>query len=232
MKIREIHQIELTSRCNLRCFYCVHPKMPRPKQDMTLEVFEKTLELVRYFIRKGTQIHLNMAGIGESTMHPDFKNFLRLARLSIGRLPMVIATNGIEIVKNPEIAEWLLEYRCAAFVSLHRPEMAGRAIEILKSKGVYAGSSSDPSLNSVDWAGQVKWHVSSDAKDGPCAWLNNGQAFVMSDGRISTCSFDGSGAGVIGTIYDDVEYMELNPYSLCCTCHLDSGIRIPLKEVV
>jgi len=30
---QQIHQIEITSRCNLRCKYCVHPHMERAKVD-------------------------------------------------------------------------------------------------------------------------------------------------------------------------------------------------------
>jgi len=232
MKIREIHQIEVTSRCNLKCRYCVHPSMTRPKIDMDYTTFCRAIKWVKYFSDQGAQKSLNLAGIGESTIHPNLEYYLEIVREALPDLPLVIATNGIEIVKQPQIAEYLFKYRCAAFVSLHRPEMAGPAIEILRQAGCYAGSSSDPATNAVDWAGQVDWHVSSEHKGRECAWLNMGQSMVLSDGRVTTCSFDSTGAGVIGNVYDDLSKISVKPYELCKSCHYDSSVRIPLAEAV
>lgn len=45
MKLTAIHQIEITSRCNLRCRYCVHPHMGRVKEDMEPATFAKALNI-------------------------------------------------------------------------------------------------------------------------------------------------------------------------------------------
>ena len=66
--IRAIHQIEMTSRCNLRCRYCAHPTMARVKADMDDATFAKAL----LWARQLPSHELNLAGIGESTMHPEF----------------------------------------------------------------------------------------------------------------------------------------------------------------
>jgi len=71
MKIQAIHQIEITSRCNLRCKYCVHPKMVREKGDMDRETYIKSLEWSAHFHKLNNQEELNLAGIGESTMHTN-----------------------------------------------------------------------------------------------------------------------------------------------------------------
>ena len=42
-----IHQIEITSRCNLRCLYCPHSKMKRAKEDMTGEIFRAAMDEVK-----------------------------------------------------------------------------------------------------------------------------------------------------------------------------------------
>src|SRR4051794_37395618 len=66
--ITAIHQVEITSRCNLTCHYCPSRWLDRPreigadgfpkgfgraKQDMTLETFEKALGWATHFERNG-----------------------------------------------------------------------------------------------------------------------------------------------------------------------------------
>ncbi len=217
MKVQQIHQVELTSRCNLRCRYCVHSKMPRPKMDMAMDIFEQVLYLVRGFVSRGTQHELNLCGIGESTIHPQFSEMVHLAREMLPGIDLTMATNGVGMTK--EIASTLAAKGVRVWASLHRPEKAALAVEMLKKVGVLAGVSVDPSLASVNWAGQVDWHVS--AQPTRCMWLANGMAIAWSDGRIGTCSFDGQGTdGVIGTVWDDPDNLTIKPYSLCAGCHM------------
>lgn len=83
--VREIHQIEPTSRCNLKCKYCPQwPKLPRAKLDMTQETFEAALAMVEYFVGLGTQTELSLTGIGEPTLHPHFVDMMVRAREVIG----------------------------------------------------------------------------------------------------------------------------------------------------
>src|SRR5262245_27520539 len=93
VQVKDLHQIEITSRCNLRCVYCVHPHMPRAKEDMTEEVFLQSLKWAKHFHTVGTRVpggdvwkqkELNLAGIGESTIHPRFVEFIHLARDIVG----------------------------------------------------------------------------------------------------------------------------------------------------
>ena len=220
--IRAIHQIEMTSRCNLRCRYCVHPTMPRPKIDMDEATYTRALDLASMCVSLYGQDELNLAGIGESTLHPHFVEWVHRARKAVGPdVKLVITTNGILITD--EMAQALLPARPAFFVSLHRPEKAGPAVEILRRHNMLIGVSADPSIAAVDWAGQVKWHVSVQ-KGEPCKWVKGGWGFVMADGRISACSFDGSGEGVIGHVNDALQDVRTKPYGLCKTCHLDVGV--------
>jgi len=233
MIIKSIHQIEITSRCNLRCVYCTHPKMQRPKIDMNLETYEKLIDLVKYFVIDGSQSELNLAGIGESTLHPDLENYISIARKALGnRIKLVMATNGIEVSKRPELGNMFKEYGVDVHVSLHRPEKAGKAIEILKKVGVLTAVSADPSVQAVDWAGQVDWHVSTSLAGSKCAWLHKGMAFAMSDGRITKCGFDANAKGVICHV-DDFKpgVTGTAPFSLCNDCHFDPGNKIPVTEV-
>lgn len=222
MLIRAIHQIEMTSRCNLSCKYCVHRKMPRPKVDMTEETYRKALGWVKFFQQKRPHPELNLAGIGESTMHPEFVRFVHLAREAVGPyVNLILATNGLLMTN--EMAKAIAPTRPRVWVSLHRPEKAGPAVEALKNAGIYAGSSTDPSLAAVDWAGQVQWHVSA-PKGKPCPWLINSMVMVMADGRVTRCCFDSNGDGVIATVDDDLSKFATSAYKLCDGCHLDANV--------
>lgn len=216
MLVRALHQAEITSRCNLRCKYCVHPKMPRPKVDMSMQTFERVLHLVKGYHAAGTQRELSMHGIGESLVHPQFAEMVVMARRELPNIDLTLATNGV--IMDDEIAGMLAVNRVRTWVSLHRPERAGPAIEALKRQDILAGVSADPSVAAVDWAGQVDWHVS--AAPNRCMWLAQGMAIAFADGRIGTCGFDGQGTdGVIGTVYDAPQELRVKPYSLCDGCN-------------
>lgn len=214
--VRQVHQIEITSRCNLRCVYCVHRSMLRSKQDMTEHVYRQALSWVKKFADRGWQHEVNLAGIGESTMHPDFVRYVYLAREAIGPdNRLVLATNGL--LMDDDTAQALTAAQIRVFVSLHRPEKAGPAIEALKRAGILAGVSTDPATAATDWAGQVKWHRSASSVR-PCEWVKGGMVFVMSDGTVTQCSFDGTGDEPMGTIFDDLDGMRTRPYGLCASC--------------
>src|SRR3990167_3157408 len=99
--VKALHQIEISSRCSLKCVYCPSPDISkglyqdRRAEDMNRETFIRALEWVTVFVRKGTQAELNLAGIGESFLHPEFADFVKLAREAVGPLvKLVMATNG------------------------------------------------------------------------------------------------------------------------------------------
>jgi hypothetical protein len=49
--------------------------------------------------------------------------------------------------------------------------------------------------------------------------VSRGWGFVLADGRISTCCFDGSGIGVFGSVDDKPETLSTKPYKLCESCN-------------
>jgi len=218
MPINQLHQIEITSRCNLRCRYCVHPKMPRAKEDMDRETFERCLHWVSYFASLGTQSELNIAGIGESTLHPDFLEYASLAAKAIGKHPdghLILATNGVAFTE--EMAEALSKLRIEVWVSAHRPERAAGAVELCRKYKLSGGVSLDPVLHAMNWAGQVDWHESM-PENRLCKWMRTGSVFAMSDGRITACCLDGTGDEPIGHVEEDLATMHTRPYRLCMTC--------------
>lgn len=190
---------------------------------MKEEHFTKALFYVSLFAARGWQRDLNLAGIGESTMHPEFVRYVYLARNTLPEgFELVLATNGL--LMTDDLAKELAPSGLRVFVSLHRPEKAGPAIEALRKYGILAGVSADPSIAATNWAGQVNWHVSVPAKR-PCPWVRGGRAFMFADGRISRCAYDATGIGVIGSIEDEIELMETSPYELCKTCDQDVGVK-------
>lgn len=182
---------------------------------MTREIFERSMLWVNFFVKRGTQGELNLAGIGESTMHPEFLDFARLARAVMGTGRIVLATNGL--ICSEEIAKELAALKIGVWVSLHRPEKAALAVQIYRKHGILIGTSSDPSLNANDWAGQVKW-IDSGNKF-PCPWLSSGWVMAMSDGRLTTCCLDAQGIGVVGHVNDPLGSVETKPYELCKKCY-------------
>lgn len=69
-------QVEVTSFCNARCFYCPHEihRVAWQNQHMELRVFEKLLPV----LRSARLAYLQ--GWGEPFMHPDFFNLVTMAK--------------------------------------------------------------------------------------------------------------------------------------------------------
>lgn len=224
--VHAIHQIEITSNCNLRCKYCPSPDIVankfqnRKAVDISRPLYERALEWVRFYVRLGTQTELNLAGIGESTMHPEFVDFVRLAREAVGpHVKLIMATNGL--IHDEAMVKAIAPYNPRIVVSLHRPEKAGLAVAMYKKYGLCDGVSIDPSTNSNTWAGQVQWVDSGNRLR--CQWLQDGKLFILADGRISTCCLDAQGLGILGRVEDPIGSIETKPYELCKKCYQNIG---------
>ena len=223
--VRDVHQVELSTRCNLRCHYCPHfPELPRKKEDMTREVFYATLDLVRHYVRQGTQTELSLTGIGEAMLHPDFVEFAALTREVIGpQRQLTITTNGLLLDEAMAVA--IAPLRPHVFISLHRPEKAGLAVQVAKKHGILAGVNESFVTSAFDWAGSMKdrWFVS--APRIPCEYLRSGWAVVLVDGRVATCCLDVDGSSTVGTVWDKPETLMLKPWvgekgAGCSSCHM------------
>lgn len=216
--VTTIKQLEPTSLCNLKCVYCPYPTMPRAKIHMERGVFGRTLEWVRHFVQQGTQGELSLTGIGESLLHPEIIEMFARAREAIGPdRTLVLSTNGILL--DDAMAQALGRSNVMVYVSNHRPEVAGRAVEVARLAGIFAGLNTAAATSSLDWAGQVDWPVSAPRR--VCAFLQNGWGVVLSDGRITTCCMDADGSGVVGTVDDEPGSLGMKPYRLCPDCQDD-----------
>lgn len=228
--VTAVHQIEITSNCNLRCKYCTSPSIVKGEYpnrralDMPHATYVRALEWVKHYVTAGTQVELNLAGIGESTMHPEFIDYLRLAREAVGDAAILtLATNGL--IAGDDFVRKMVPYRPQIWVSLHRPEKAGPALVTYRKHGLAVGISTDPATYPNDWAGQVDWPTQERGARIPCQWLREGKLFVLADGRFSACCLDAQGIGILGHVDDPIGSIRTQPYSLCATCYQEIHVR-------
>ena len=192
--------------------------MQRPKEDMTLDVFTRAMEWVKYFDKVGLQNELSFTGIGESTMHPSFPDFLEYARKACPKIPIVFSTNGLPTFTE-EIAKVCAALKVEVMISTHRPEVAGKAIQMARRHGILKFVNTSFATEAFNWAGQVEGWFNS-APNLVCEYLRSGWGVILFDGKITTCCLDAENKGVVGTIWDDPGSLSISPYSLCENCHM------------
>jgi hypothetical protein len=225
--LTSIHQIEVTSFCNLRCSYCPSKQLPKlrgkPSEHIALETYERALSWAAYFNAAGTQGELSLTGIGETLLHPEWRELVRLARHVLPHNFICFSTNGLLL--DDDACAFLAEHRVAVFVSLHRPEKAGPAINAARRHGILADTNVSAATSSFDWAGLLadKWAVTAPATT--CEYLRSGWGVVLADGRVTTCCLDATGAGVVGHVDDELGSLALKPWGDdqvgCAACHME-----------
>ena len=212
--MKALHQIEITSRCNKACPYCIHPVMKREKQDMDEEVYSQAIKWAVQFQEQYNQEELNLAGIGESILHHYFIDYIKIARQALPTMRIVLATNGSIMTKT--LADAMAEHNILAWVTIHDMAEATKAIKMLKERHIFIGTSDHPATASMNWAGQVDWPVTIERS--PCAWKHFGWLFVASNGDVLRCCQDGSDDSKIGTVWDDLDKLQPQRYNLCDSC--------------
>jgi hypothetical protein len=212
-RIAQIHQIEITSRCNLACIYCPHAKMQRSAVDMTDETFERCLKWIQFF---GVPEEVNIAGIGEPLLHPRVVGFVSELRRQFPETSISLPTNGLLL--DEEMARQLAPYHPEVAISMHVPQKAARAVEVAKQYGILSAVALDPVTSPNDWAGQVDWIKPRYRFN--CPWLWVPQAFVTSQGDILRCCLDVEGKrSKIGSVFDEPAALETGRWELCRQCY-------------
>lgn len=211
--IRSISQIEITSRCSLRCKYCPQPKMARPKADMSDEVFERVL----YWLQEFNQDVVNLHHFGESTMHPKFIEWLDMVSDIV---PVVaVSSNGVGVTR-----QMIRDMKKAGLdnlgLSIHRPEVVQKVAEWCLDEGLPFNWASGPVSAPHNWAGQVTTvRNSAQAETFACQFLIDQSCIIFQDGRVGTCCIDAEGIVDLGTVWEDLRQIDLKPFRLCLTCH-------------
>jgi hypothetical protein len=238
-RFASVHQIEIASSCNLKCKYCPSRVMHKPKNEggfgrpkkfMERATFERALEWAQHFEREGTQGELAITGIGESLLHPEFADFIRIAREALPGNLITFSTNGILVTE--DLCQQIAPYNPRAYVSLHRPERAKHAVDLFRRYGLLDGTNTAFATESFNWAGGLDWEVSIPEDSVVCEYLRSGWGVVLADGRFSACCLDASGASSRGTVWDEIGTVDTAPWGdaatgqSCSDCHM----RVPLEE--
>lgn len=120
--------IEITNHCNLECPICIVQN--RHNYNMTKEEFGRILDgLVD---KEGSLETINLSG-GEPTLHPDFLEFLDMARAKKEISRVSISTNGLLVASDLAFCEELA--RRKVYVSLQLDALANPALRALRGSG-------------------------------------------------------------------------------------------------
>ncbi len=220
MKITTINSIETSSLCDNSCEYCCSPEQHKYRETglMTLEIFEKALEWVTHYVLKGTQLELNLFGVGEPTLNKDIVEMVHRARCAMpAKLMVHLNTNGNKMTL--ELARALKRAGVSDIdITGHNPRATAKTIKIFKEVGIDGQLSIDFMTSPNNWAGQVDWFEPD--YEYPCPWLHRGQVMIMSNGDVTRCCLDAFAKGVMGNVLtDDLSEMELTPFEVCDKCH-------------
>ncbi len=220
MNLTNIHQIEASSVCDLKCEYCIHPIMKRKKELMSMDTFVKAVSWVLYLrgLNGGHQQEVALTGVGEPFLNPLLPDMIAYVRKACPETDITISTNGLSMTR--KIVDKIKAFKPRVFVSLHKPEKAAKAIKLLSDGGIYAASNDSAEHGaSFNWAGQVKWPVK--AHGVACWYLLHGNGVILADGRIVQCCMDGEGLKEIAHV-DDVpsDSVKMGVFKLCKKCHM------------
>ena len=129
------YMIDVTSRCNLRCKYCYHPRngSDRPKEDIISEASDRAYDAP--FILTG----------GEPTLHPDLPEIVR--RLNVMGETWLL-TNGVKLLEDDLFGRLcevgLCKDNLAQIALSFHKESGGKdrqVLELARERGVKIGSS-------------------------------------------------------------------------------------------
>ena len=225
MNIKYIHQIEVSSICNLKCPYCLHSteNFKRPKVFMNDETLINTLELLERFIWDHPEKQdINLSGVGETFAHPKIAKIINGVRNIIGpKRRIIIPTNALLL--DEDILNQIEKANPRIYVSLHKPDAQKYIIERIASHGLLEGTTNDPVDNPNDWARQV--NHTKPRYTFYCPWKTHGMGFITANGDILQCYLDGDNSSKMTNVnlyraenYNP-ELLEVKSFKLCSTCY-------------
>ena len=120
--------IEITNYCNLECPICIVQN--KHNYHMTRAEFIATVEgLIE---KEGYLDTINLSG-GEPTMHPEFLDFLDIARSHLEISRVSISTNGLRLATDYAFCEELAQRN--AYVNLQLDAMSNPSLRVLRGGG-------------------------------------------------------------------------------------------------
>ena len=226
MNIQTITTIELSSLCNLSCVYCINRmlvKHPARKAGiMSDAVFDRSLELLAELVRRGTQKELNLNGNGESLLDPQLLKRIKHIRELVGnKIKVQMSTNAVLLTQDMarNLAETGID---CVHLSPHKPEYVRKAVCHMMTSGLKGAINFGPMFPSHNWAGQLEPEnrVIIEPMGVSCEPVEQGRAYIQSEGDVVPCCYDYRNLGRIGHVFDvDILEREVKHFVLCKTCH-------------
>jgi len=109
--------IEITSKCNFFCYYCISPNSPREKSFMGMDLYTHILDQVGDLTRDNLRLHID----GEPTIHPKFREMALMANAR-GHI-IDLASNGSAL--RDELLDIQMNMRI--YLSVNQEELAKRS---------------------------------------------------------------------------------------------------------
>ncbi len=223
-KLKSITTIELSSKCNLNCSYCINRflvKFPLRKAEIMHNlVFDASLNLLKRLVERGTQEEVNLNGNGESFLDPQLVQRVKRVKDIVPNQIVMLCTNGTLITNS--LARNLKEAGIDRIdVSLHNIVAARKAVSILMQNGIPGVVNLGLVTNPHNWAGQLEKENCVDILPSiDCHPLIDGKGYIQSDGRIVPCCYDYRNLGAFASVYsDNILDIEYGSFELCQTCH-------------
>jgi hypothetical protein len=219
--MKSIVQIELTNHCNRRCHYCGQVNMKREKGFMSFA----TLDRCVWVLGKLGQTKVGLHHFGESLMHPEFVDAIRLCNAA-GVIPWFY-TNGDFL--SDDMIRKLTQVKLDNIVISGHMERCKRIER--RNKCTEAGIPNvwwqqDMGDSVINMAGQLQIPNASDNGKKPlqdpmrhCRFLVDQMCCVLWNGDLVPCCIDYEGSGVFGNIHDeDVLEAYARVCPLCWKC--------------
>lgn len=225
--VTTINTIETSSICNFSCPYCPCKDQHAHRSTglMNEAVFSATLSWVRHFVRMGTQLEVNLSGVGEPLLHPQIVEMVAATRDVLGpRGQVFLVTNGTLVTH--KIVRALFDAGLSRLsITDHNAKDTMEALRVVRALGVPHEYSRHAVTHPNNWGGLVEWVDRVDYKF-RCDWLDRGQVAVLSDGGVTRCCQDAFGYGVFTTVFDDLRSAQVAPFKTCPNCHHEVPLRM------
>jgi uncharacterized radical SAM superfamily Fe-S cluster-containing enzyme len=212
--------IEITNHCNLECPICIVQN--KHNYNMTRDEFAATIDgLIE---KEGVLDTVNLSG-GEPTMHPEFLDFLDLARRpEISRVS--VSTNGLRVAADLDFCRELA--RRGAYVNLQLDALSNPALRVLRGNGDH-GAVKARALDNLEKAGVRTTIVSTVAKGvnddniGECVRLLFERDFILSL-MFQPAAYTGYG-GAHFAPHDPLNVMTIPDVVRCCEEQTGGALR-------
>jgi len=113
--------LEHYNQCNLRCPYCARTYTPEPERKLSLDLAEKIFSDLGSWVDK---IRVDLTPLGEPFLNDLLFDYIRIADEQIEHPYIMVFTNGIPIIMEPDLAVKFFEAGGhQLMIDLYHPEV-------------------------------------------------------------------------------------------------------------